>query len=205
MCVCVVCARPSHVPARLSAGAAAASDLVYTPRVTAHPLLCETACRAASKVWVLTPACLDDPPCSLRTRPQLDPFREASFVHKILSETQKEYDERRALSGQWWCVGWKCRCSTGRAAGRAAAAVALGLWGVAAGRLASHASDVWRRLPPAPCVCQRLATSLTRRRHFARRMPYHIGRENWFAYDTKKAWFWQPAKPAKKIGVGKSA
>lgn len=28
------------------------------------------------------------------------------------------------------------------------------------------------------------------------RMPYHIGRETWHAYDTKNAWFWKA--PAKK-------
>lgn len=29
-------------------------------------------------------------------------------------------------------------------------------------------------------------------------MPYHLGRETWHQYDTKKAWFWNPKKIAGK-------
>ena len=53
-----------------------------------------------------------------------DPWREYEVVEKVLAQTQKEHDERKAVSGRWW-------------------------------------------------------------------MPYHIGRESWFPYDTKNAWFWK--------------
>jgi hypothetical protein len=52
-----------------------------------------------------------------------DPWREFDVVNKVLMQTQKEHDERQALTSRWW-------------------------------------------------------------------MPYHIGRESWFTYDTKNAWFW---------------
>ena len=29
-------------------------------------------------------------------------------------------------------------------------------------------------------------------------MPYHIGREPWYAYDTKSAWFWKPEMKPRK-------
>jgi hypothetical protein len=44
------------------------------------------------------------------------------------------------------------------------------------------------------------------RRHMTNRwwMPYHIGRENWFDYDTKSAWFWSnKGENAKKPAPGK--
>lgn len=34
-------------------------------------------------------------------------------------------------------------------------------------------------------------------------MPFHIGRDQWHNYDTKKAWFWGSKKPAQKKLLGK--
>ena len=31
-------------------------------------------------------------------------------------------------------------------------------------------------------------------------MPYHLGREAWHPYDTKKAWFWNTNKKSGKKG-----
>ncbi len=33
---------------------------------------------------------------------QEDPWREYKAVAEVFSETQKEHDERQALSGRWW-------------------------------------------------------------------------------------------------------
>lgn len=49
---------------------------------------------------------------------------------------------------------------------------------------------------PAGCT---LSPQIDERKHLNNQywMPYHIGRETWHAYDTKKAWFWGSAQ--KKI------
>jgi hypothetical protein len=37
-------------------------------------------------------------------------------------------------------------------------------------------------------------------------MPFHLGRESWFPYDTSSAWFWRSGAlstaPKKRIGGG---
>ena len=36
-------------------------------------------------------------------------------------------------------------------------------------------------------------------------MPYHLGRDAWYPYDTSKAWFWQQQTPKHEVGTGPDA
>lgn len=60
--------------------------------------------------------------------------------------------------------------------------------------------DPWREYSQVKEVFAETQKELDERRHMNNQfwLPFHIGRETWHPYDTKKAWFWSGPKKLSK-------